>query len=285
MLHKTLALSLLSFTFLVMPCQTFSQAAVNASPPPAGGYFPLIPAGQFNYFPSDSQAASLVHRSTWEPRAENYSANHTIAPDTITQAGYSGMKFHARVFGRITGHFTGTTDEIIQWAAAKWSLPDDIIRAEAVQESNWYQNKKDKNGKPKSGQGYGDFGSCKEGTPRYGKAGPSSFGILQDKWCAMKDAKAAGYDGWPWTEDSTAYAIDEYAAVLRGCYEGWDIWLGKDYKAGDLWGCVGRWYSGGWHTPSAEDYISKVKAIYEKKPWLTWPDQSNLLSERQSSPR
>ena len=40
---------------------------------------------------------------------------------------------------RVTGHFTGTTDEIIQWAACKWGLSDNLLRAIAVRESGWYQ--------------------------------------------------------------------------------------------------------------------------------------------------
>ena len=33
---------------------------------------------------------------------------------------------------RITGNFTGTTDEIIQWAACKWGWSDNVVRAQAV---------------------------------------------------------------------------------------------------------------------------------------------------------
>ncbi len=37
----------------------------------------------------------------------------------------------------VTGGFSGTTDEILQWAAHKWGIPEDVIRAAAVTESNW----------------------------------------------------------------------------------------------------------------------------------------------------
>jgi len=40
---------------------------------------------------------------------------------------------------RVDGQFTGTTDEIFQWAACKWGLPDNLIRADAVEESTWFQ--------------------------------------------------------------------------------------------------------------------------------------------------
>lgn len=247
--------------------------------PPAAGYFEMKPIGSFASLPTDSQAASLVRRSSWEPRPDNRVANATIPPATFKAAGYSGMKNHATVFGRVTGNFTGTTDEIIQWAAIKWGVSDNLLRAQAVTESNWYQNRKDANGLPMPNFGYGDFGSCAgQGSPPpsgYGTSGPSSFGILQVKWCAMKDASAAGYDGWPWSETSTAYNLDFYGAILRGCYEGWDTWLGNGYVAGDMWGCVGRWYSGQWYSSSAQTYITKVKEYYNARPWLNWTDYGN----------
>jgi autotransporter family porin len=36
---------------------------------------------------------------------------------------------------RVTGNFTGTTDEIIQWAAHKWGIDEDVVRSVATAES------------------------------------------------------------------------------------------------------------------------------------------------------
>jgi hypothetical protein len=180
------------------------------------------------------------------------------------------MQNHAQLFGRVTGNFTGTTDEIIQWAAAKWGLPDNLIRAEASVKSNGYQNLKDGNGKPIANCGYGDFGDC-GGSPApsgYGATGPASFGLTQIKWCAHKDASASGYGTWPWSERSTAYNLDYFGAVIRGCVEGWDSWLGNGYAAGDMWGCIGRWHSGGWYDSAANGHIATVKNAFNTRPWL-----------------
>ena len=38
-----------------------------------------------------------------------------------------------------TGNFTGTTDEIIQWAACKWGFDEDTLRAQVAKESYWMQ--------------------------------------------------------------------------------------------------------------------------------------------------
>ena len=41
------------------------------------------------------------------------------------------------LYRRVTGNFTGTTDEIIQWAACKWGIDEDIVRAQMAKESWW----------------------------------------------------------------------------------------------------------------------------------------------------
>ena len=246
------------------------------NPPRPGGYFKLLPVGSFSSLPTDAKAAQMVHYSTWEPRPQNSTADKAIPPSSFKTAGYSGMENHAAVFGRVDGNFTGTTDEIIQWAAAKWGLPDDVMRAQAIVETGWYQDNKDAQGHPIPGEGYGDFGGCGGSPPPsgYGVNGPSSFGIMQDRWCAIKDPSAPGYDGWPWSENSTAYNLDVYGAVMRGCYEGWDTWLGGKYKAGNLWGCVGKWFSGTWFTGGAKSYIADVKAVDQSKSWRGWPSST-----------
>jgi hypothetical protein len=62
--------------------------------------------------------------------------------------------------------------------------------------------------------------------------------------------------------------VDYFGAVIRGCVEGWDSWLGNGYTGGDMWGCIGRWYSGDWHSATANNYITTVKNAYDAKPWL-----------------
>src|SRR6478735_3720753 len=57
----------------------FTQQTAH-KPPAPGGYFSLVPAGQFSSLPSDAQAAAKVHLSPWEPRPRNKTANHTVPP-------------------------------------------------------------------------------------------------------------------------------------------------------------------------------------------------------------
>ena len=261
----------------VAPPGVSTEAAAPAAPgvvrPPTGGYFPNVtPIGTFAMLPDDAAAAAMVRRSAWEPRPENTVANHTVPPPDFRPPPYPGLINGPQVFDRISGNFTGTTDEIIQWAAAKWGLPDDVMRGEAVEESGWFQANKEPDGQPIDQQGYGDFGDCggsPAGSP-YGPDGPSSFGIMQVKWCTLNDPNAPGTGGWPWTENSTAWDLDTYGAVVRACYEGWEPWLGPTYRAGDLWGCIGRWNSGAWHDELGNSYIERVQRTTAAKPWLSW---------------
>ena len=66
---------------------------------------------------SDAAAARLVHRSRWEPRSGNTAANHRVpsSADLAYFRTHSEMPYKDQV----TGAYTGTTDEIIEWAAYK----------------------------------------------------------------------------------------------------------------------------------------------------------------------
>jgi hypothetical protein len=82
---------------------------------------------------------------------------------------------------------------------------------------------------------------------------------------------------FPFNRNSTAFAVDYLGGELRGCHEGWESWLRQPgtggYAAGDLWGCVGTWYAGAWHTSAADSYSGRVRRLMRSRPWLdrTWP--------------
>ena len=80
----------------------------------------------------------MVHRSTWEPRPENTAANNLTRPQPVNMPNDENFNalYQTKYRPRIDGNFTGTTDEIIQWAACKWGVSDDLVRAQAVHESN-----------------------------------------------------------------------------------------------------------------------------------------------------
>jgi hypothetical protein len=243
-----------------------AQATVRTGPPPAQGYFRLRPPGSYANLPDDAVAARQIHRSSWEVRPENRRYNrvaprdlHLVPRDDSARA--YDPRWNRFVTGRITGQYTGTTDEIFQWAAAKWGLPDNLLRAVAVQESAWRQSN--------SGDTAADPAKC---PPGYRAPCPITFGIV--------GTKSTSWPGvFPWNRDSTATAVDVFGGWLRGCYEGWVWWLedhgsrtGGVYGAGDLWGCVGAWASGDWYAGPAdragETYIDRAQKTYATRPWL-----------------
>lgn len=227
------------------------------SPVVTTAHFGTLPPG--SPLPDDAQCASRVRRSAWEPRPQNAAANHTV-PASVSLPGWTpdngGVDARARALAdRVTGDFTGTTDEIIQWASCKWGFDEDTVRAVAVDESYWRESH--------LGDYTDDASLCQTG---YAPPCPESFGLLQ--------VRGIYHPGtFPSSRDSTAFNVDYALLFRRVCYEGWMTWVstssgGGGYGAGDDWGCVGLWFSGRWRDPGALSYISTVQGILARRPWL-----------------
>jgi autotransporter family porin len=227
--------------------------------------FPLLSPGVT--LPSEAFCAAHIQQTSWEPRPGNQAANARV-PTSAQIAALSpwdasiGLDPRAdQLRQQITGQFTGTTDEILQWVACKWGVPVDVVRAEAVIESYWRQ---DQMGDQTSTQS-----ACPPGTWN-GSSCFQSYGILQIMYQYNVSA-------WPMSRDDTAFSAEYVYGMIRACYNGWTTYLSTDtpqpgypqYHAGDLWGCLGRWFSGGWYDQGAIDYIARVKAVYEQQVWRT----------------
>src|SRR5262249_19815207 len=91
-------------------------ATGSPTPTPAAGSFPI----------SDSAAAAMVVLNpSFEPRPDNYPANETVPTAAqLSQVGtLSFLDSHGNgLLAKATGNYTGTTDEILQWAANKWGF-------------------------------------------------------------------------------------------------------------------------------------------------------------------
>jgi autotransporter family porin len=84
----------------------------------------------------------VVLNPSFEPRPDNYPANETVPTAAqLSQVGtLSFLDSHGNgLLAKATGNYTGTTDEILQWAANKWGFDPDITRANAVTETHWHQ--------------------------------------------------------------------------------------------------------------------------------------------------
>ena len=234
---------------------TATKAAVRVDPPePPGttppngppGHFGTLPVG--SALPSGADCATRV-RAAAEIRPENNAANHNRGSraNANTRTDWSG-------FNRVDGDFAGTTDELVQWAACKWGIDEDIVRAQIVKESTWYQS------------AVGDGGE--------------SFGLGQVRTTAHQSAFQYSINA----KDSNAYNLDYTYASWRACFEGVYTWLNNvdrvgTYVSGDVWGCIGVWFSGRWYLNN-DAYLNQsgtaaawwdggVKWHYNNKTWLT----------------
>jgi hypothetical protein len=222
------------------PATVVDPGGVCGLPAPAGRFETLPPGA---VLPSGAQCADRV-RAAPEIRADNSLANSTTGsaphPDNP----------------RVDGNFTGTTDEILQWAACKWGIDEDMVRAQAAKESWWHQDA--------AGDLSYDANACHPSV-RHLVPCPESLGILQVRYLyhtpAMDDSIA-----------STAYNADYVYSIMRACYDGELTWLntverGATYVAGDIWGCFGVWFSGRWRTQPALGYIADVSQLLADRVW------------------
>ena len=197
-------------------------------PVPSTDHFVTLPPG--SALPSEAACAAAV-RSAPETRADNADENATKGSQPNS------------VYPRVTGNFTGTTDEILQWVACKWGIDEDIVRAQIAKESWWHMSTIGDNGE--------SFGLGQVRVPFHGSA------FVDDN-----------------AKRSSAYNVDYTYAVWRSCFEGELTWLNTvervgTYAAGDAWGCTGVWFSGRWHVPGADTYIAAVQDYLARKIWTT----------------
>lgn len=227
----------------VNPTATPTTSSANAAPPTTKQFTTLAPGSSL---PSGETCASLVRRSSWEPRPENKQANNTKGFQLTTRIDGANAAGNAKYLSRINGNFTGTTDEIIQWGACKWGLDEDIVRSVAAQESWWRQSTQgDWNGT--------DF---------------ESYGLLQVR-------KTYHFGTFPIAKDSVPFNVDYALGWRRACMDGYFDWIPSSSK-GDEWGCVGLWFSGRWRDgdpniaySGANWYIKQVQGYLNTKVWLT----------------
>ncbi|MGZ9055550.1 glycoside hydrolase family 26 protein [Methylomagnum sp.] len=216
--------------------------------------------------PSEADCAARVAYALPEWRPQNAAANLATPTQAQLQSFHQGAHrfFAPEVIPRITGNFTGTTDEILQWAACKWGFDAETERAVAMVESDWLQAT------------LGDWETDNNLCPpdrRNSRPCPTSFGLLQVKY------EADSAPAYPMTRLSTAFNVDYKLGRQYACYRGWVDYLRERmptagypvYTQGTdeemYWGCVGWHYSGGWYDPGAIEYIQLVKEELRARRW------------------
>jgi hypothetical protein len=159
----------------------------------------------------------------------------------------------------VTGRFRGSTDDILEWVANKWGIPEDVVRAVALTESWWRQSQ---------------MGDLRDVTVP--SAYPSlsridgdsvfeSLGLMQVKW-RPDGSLHPGTEPLRWK--STAFNADYWAASVRYYFDGRCDWCGAGYAAGDRWGSIGDWYNPSpWDNPGKSAYVSTVRSRLAARAW------------------
>jgi hypothetical protein len=225
------------------------------------GSLPLSDAGA---------AAQITHRA--ETRPDNSAANAYVPTDAQLNAFRTAVSIYGETpaqYDRWYGYVTGrpglagpSTDDLIQWTAHKWGIPEDWIRAQMASESWWHQSQL---GDPTtvSAAWYDLF-------PAQARiAGTSdvyeSMGVMQVRWQPDNNLHF-GTEPLRWR--STAFNLDYYGATIRYYYDGLCGWCGTGYAAGQQWTSIGAWYQPSpWNDPAAQAYVARVKDNLAARVW------------------
>jgi hypothetical protein len=190
-----------------------------------------------------------------EIRQVNVRYNNTAAPKLNPQhrewiEGFG--PYYDKVDG--LGCVGGTTEQILEWAALKWELDKipgsskDIIKAVAVQESDWYQRVR------------GDHEVCNQ---RWCFPSPGFYGVDYQTYGLTGIKRTAWADTWDKSHISTPFAADFYGAALRAYYDGAIPWASN--TKGNLVRAIAAWYCGcdsGW-----PEYSNSVLRYHADKEW------------------
>ena len=271
---------------LFLACGTIN-GRVQANPGvPTGVALAAVYDESSSNFPiSDAAAAAKVVPSSWEPRPQNATANRTTPTEAelARVVALPNLNSDTAIVHRVSGSYTGTTDEILQWGAAKWGFSPDLVRAIAVNESKWNQSVE--------GDCTHDNRFC-VGSGR--RENGDSWGILQVKQSSyriparMPDGRPCQDPGngtnadtgcYPLSHLSTAFNVDYKLMWQRACMNKSLFYLNRQNPiaghakyadaTGDelLWGCVGAWFHGWYVAPDTLDYIGNVQRIMANRDW------------------
>jgi len=227
---------------------------------------------------SDTAAAARVsHRP--EVRSANAAANAYVPSDAELarfHAAHNNYGEAETYFNPLRRYVNGrstlanpSTDDLIQWTAHKWGIPEDVIRAQMAVESWWRQSDMGDLTTESDPGAFPAF-SCPNGGPKCYE----SLGLAQDRW-RPDGSLNPGSEPLRWK--STAFNLDLYGANIRFYYDGYAARWGsgmtdRGYTAGQKWMSIGAHFEPyPWNNQGQRDYIAKVKDDLAQRIWTT-PD-------------
>lgn len=229
---------------------------------------------------SDADAASQVIPMTENRASENANASSVVGdanhyrPSAAELASFLTSETFATgelpsqanpYAAYVTGGFVGTTDEIIQWGAAKWGIPVDWVRAQYVEESRWNQTDR------------GDLTTVADATryPAFSRFSATqvyqSLGISQLKW-NYPDARHSGAGTEPLRWKSTAFNVDYHLAWVRFFFDDpggiRTQWGDSGYRRCGPWLSLAGWFEPyPWGNAGQTDYVGRVQTHLNDRTW------------------
>jgi hypothetical protein len=237
---------------------------------------------------SDAAAAALVTPEP-ETRPDNdrpytvggkqYPGANEYVPTTAqiaqfqsahTSSGQPALAFNPyfRYVNGRDGMHDPSTDDLIQWSAHKWGIPEDWLRAEYVQESYWSQFQLgDEHNVPRS---WYDLYPVQARVPNTGEV-YRSLGITQVQW-TPDGSIGPGSNPLRW--ESTAFNLDYQAAMVRFYYDNPSgartSWGDATYAPCQAWRSIGGWYRPyPWGNADQAWYISHVRQHLADQTWMS----------------
>ena len=264
----TVRRGLLGVLIAVMVVGGAAGIAFRTPPPPRGGGSTSAVGASLI---SDAEAVSRVSLHGTEHRPVNREVNQRMDSPADIRAWrnvyrarkedgqpWTWSRIHVEMLDRVTGNpgrrprgGPWTTDELVQWAAAKWGLATDIARAVGVNESAWRYTV--------NGDGGLSWG----------------FTQIKDRRPNEPASPNTSHPGtFPLSRDSMAFNLDYWGATVRTHYEGGSPWLAGGDATGNIWEAVGAWYSGTAGTEN-DSYVASARRHVASREWDDYlPDWS-----------
>lgn len=216
-------------------------------------------------------------------------------------APYTWMKL-------IDGQYSGTTEMIIRWAACKWGMDEDLIRAQAMNEhGSWIQWNAGGDLRNSINQCQSGNDSAHSSTNLWGylisNSCYQSWSVWQTK-VVFSSPNIGAWTTWPTINESTAFAVDYRYGTQRSCMNGDKSGYFKAKGVGDAYltdvknainspssesphhfgnpvtgknatnleyvaiACLGSHFSGGWMDSGAQSYVNSLLNHWANKDWL-----------------
>ena len=274
------------------PAPTSTPGVPTPTPTPASQHFATVSSSAS--LPTGAQCAAMIPATS-----ENVPANtpfNQIMPTAAQLSAYAanGYTFDYRdsyaQYQRVDGQYTGSTDMIVRWAACKYGIDEDVVRAQGWIESGWLQGGAGDKRTTQAQCVQGSFSALWNTT--IGEPDGSTVSCpncCYQSWSLWQTKVYYEWMTWPQIMQSTAFAADyRYAdqrACMDGAYTSYYASSGQqpntyaadiaNYQSNPnstntarvLWGCIGMHYSGSWYDSGAQTYISAAQNAMLTQPW------------------